>query len=117
MSTVAGFDVLWPPLAAPETLVPEVTLGAELVAGLMTGFATGLGVGLASDFGGDFAAVLAGTAEAVFLTEALGMVILLVAPQTDRSISSAVRANAPTMPAYPIHCLRAENRKAAISHE
>jgi hypothetical protein len=97
--------------------VPEVTLGAELVAGLTTGFATGLGVGLASDFGAGFAAVLAGTAEAVFLTEALGMAILLVAPQTDGSISSAVRANAPTMPAYPIHCLRAENRKAAISYE
>jgi hypothetical protein len=78
-------------------LFPDAAFGVG--AARATGFATDLGAGLAKDFAGAFADVLAGTVEVVFLIEALGMAILLLAPQTDGSINGAVKANAQTMPA------------------
>jgi hypothetical protein len=56
-------------------MAPVVAWGAESAASL----AAGLGVGFAEDFGADFDAVLAGAGAAGFLTEALGMAILLLA--------------------------------------
>jgi hypothetical protein len=87
-------------------------LGAELVAGLMTGFVTGLGVGLASDFGGDFAAVLAGTAKAGFLTEALGMAILLVAPACRRINLRCSQDECPDTASLPHQLSTARNPKS-----
>eukprot|EP01031_Cornospumella_fuschlensis_P000048 gene48-56_t len=79
-STDTGLAGLLSPLAGAETLAPVVALGADRAASLAAGLAAGLGVALAEDFGTDFAAVLAGAGAAGFLTEALGMAILLLAP-------------------------------------
>jgi hypothetical protein len=96
VSIDTGFEEVLCPLSGVWTLFPAAAFGAS--APRTAGFATGLGAGLAGDFAGDFADVLAGAVEAGFLIEALGMAILLLAPQTDGSIFGAVRANAQTMP-------------------
>ena len=96
VSVDTGFEEVLSLLSGGGTLFPDAAFGVG--AARATGFATGLGAGLAGDFAGDFAAVLAGTVEAGFLIEALGMAILLLAPLTDGSIFGAVRANAQTMP-------------------
>jgi hypothetical protein len=103
VSVDTGFEEVLSLLSGGGTLFPDAAFGVG--AARATGFATGLGAGLAGDFAGGFADVLAGAVEAGFLIEALGMAILLLAPQTDGSISGAVRANAQTMPVYPIDCL------------
>ena len=108
MSVDTGFEEVLSLLSGGGTLFPDAAFGVGAARTI------GFGAGLAGDFAGGFADVLAGAVEAGFLIEALGMAILLLALQTDGSISGAVRANAQTLPVYPIHCLLAGNRKAAI---
>jgi hypothetical protein len=103
VSIDTGFEEVSSLLSGGGTLFPDAAFGVG--APRKTGFATDFGAGLTDDFDGDFADVLAGAVEAGFLIEALGMAILLLAPQTDGSISGAVRANAQTMPVYLINCL------------
>jgi hypothetical protein len=114
LSTETALSVLPPPMEGPVTLLVAVAFEEEaaLIVALGAGLATGFVPDFAEDLAAGFAAVLAAGLVAGFGAVALGMAILMLAAGP---VAGVVRANAQTLPVYPMNCLLGGNKKAAIA--